>query len=802
MKSPKLSFVLLGFLILAMLGITLLASTLATQATFTQASQEQRHKFGSFMALMSYNLEHNYSRNDEQGIRHNIALSAVQHNIKSVILFNERGVIELSSGSDEPSTAISPQLLAEANKLKMANTRFTPDRQGITALYPIHKNPQERMWLYAKYDLEELTSSIHLQVVQITIICFLATVLLAAVGYRLNRNLLTTPLSQLTTFVTTLSKGDTESHVPKQYWQEFQQLELALENSRKKLQDHTSELKLLAHTFNSEEAIVITDSHYKILRCNPAFEAITGFIEFQVIGQHLKCIISPQQDNIVLEDLWHQVNLNGAWRGELMNRNASHIDYPTSLTISSIRQDQGLVTHYTCMFLDITRQRETEQLVEHQAMYDDLTALPNRRNIMEKLCIALQAANENGHFGALIFIDLDYFKNINDSLGHPIGDKYLSEVAARFSLISNPENTLVSRLGGDEFLVLVKSLGDHLEAAQQLAQAIAKSFSLALNDPITIDHFKLMAGASIGVTVYPQPDQNESASDVLRNADIAMYKAKNQGRGQICFFEKDQIKTSQKRLELQVLLNEAIPQNEFSLRFQPILDTNNQLISAECLIRWNSGTLGFIPPDEFIPLAEDTGMIKTIGDWITNEAFAHLSQWHHQGLLSEKFYLSINVSTRQFDDPAFAQDIEKLANKYQIPPHRITLEITEGLLVKNFSQTKEKLQKIKAMGMKISLDDFGTGYSSLSYIREFPIDILKIDKSFIQNIHEDETTPKLVSAILSLAYHLGVKVVAEGVETADQKTFLDNHQCDLYQGYHLSRPLALPEFLSYMDTAN
>ncbi len=452
---------------------------------------------------------------------------------------------------------------------------------------------------------------------------------------------------------------------------------------------------------------------------------------------------------------------------------------------------EGNVVAFQAIGDDITERKQAEELIEYQATFDVLTDLPNRRLLLDRLAQALARCRRHGHTGALLFIDLDQFKQVNDSLGHPVGDALLQEVSTRLKQKLREEDTS-ARLGGDEFVVLFPEVSDNPEEAAQEAQAGAERIQTELSAPYVVHNQELHITASIGIAMFPMED--ESADDIVKYADTAMYRAKEAGRNTIRFFLPSMQLAAEERLKLQNDLRRAISNEELRLHFQPQVDVSGNMIGAEALLRWQHPQRGLVAPNAFIPVAEETGQILAIGEWVLESAIGQLKAWRNEIAESAFHNLSINVSPRQFRQTDFVLRIERVLGETGVDPNLLTLELTEGMLVENLDDTIGKMRALKRLGLRFSIDDFGTGYSSLAYLRSLPLDEIKIDRSFVQDITTDPSDAGLVDTIITMAEHLGLEVVAEGVETQEQLDFLRAKGCELFQGYYFCRPQSVEDF--------
>ncbi len=553
---------------------------------------------------------------------------------------------------------------------------------------------------------------------------------------------------------------------------------------RKRAED---ELQLASMVYqHSSEAMMITDEKNRIIAINPAFTNITGYSMEEVSGRNPGLLKSGKHDADFYRNLWNEVTARGSWQGEIWNRRKSGDIYPEWMTINSIYNPDGSVHRYVALFSDITDKVRTDELIWRQANFDLLTDLPNRRMFHDRLEQEIKKAHRGNSRLALLFIDLDRFKEINDTLGHQLGDLLLIEAARRVVSCVRESDT-VARLGGDEFTVILSELPDGTQA-EKIAQTILEK--LAAPFPLGSDN--AYVSASIGITFYP--DDALDVEQLLRNADQAMYLAKNAGRNRLGYFTSALQERAQSRLRMLNDLRGALAADQFRLHFQPVVElATGKIVKAEALLRWVHPVRGTVSPMDFIPLAEESGLIVEIGDWVFREAARWVSRW--LSLAPAGFRVCVNKSPVQFQSSEDRID-EWLSHLDSIglSGRHIVIEITEGLLLNADASITEKLLKFRDAGIEVAIDDFGTGYSSLSYLKRLDIDYLKIDKSFVQDIASDANDIALSEAIVMMAHKLGLEVVAEGVETEAQKERLISAGCDYGQGYLFSRPLPAEEF--------
>ena len=564
-----------------------------------------------------------------------------------------------------------------------------------------------------------------------------------------------------------------------------------LEQSYISLAESESQLRLAATTFETHEGILITDRQGNILRVNKAFTEISGYQPEEVIGKNPRIMKSGLHDDAFYEALWHQLATHGKFEGEIWNRRKNGEIFPEWQTITAVKNEQGETTHYVAIFSDITEKKKTESEIHDLAFFDPLTTLANRRMLINQLHNELVIAKRRGTFGSILFLDLDRFKVLNDSLGHHVGDELLIQVAWRLKKVLREED-VPARLGGDEFVILLHANKDTLQQASDQALIVAEKVQAALNQPYLISDFEHHCSPSIGIALFP--DNVHSAVKLLQQADKAMYQSKARGRNTISFFHPSMQEEADARLFLEKELRLAIENQDFILHYQPQTDLQGQTVGAEALIRWEHKDKGLIPPSDFIPIAEETGLILRLGDWVLHEACSQMRIWLDAGF--ELAHVSINVSSKQFRQKDFIDHIAKALSDNRLSPSRLIIELTEGVVIDNIADTVKKMQALKELGVRISIDDFGTGYSSLTYLKRLPLDELKIDQSFVRDIATDFNDAVIIETIINMAHSLRLDVIAEGVETEEQKDYLFNKGCSIFQGYYFSCPLPAADFIA------
>lgn len=549
------------------------------------------------------------------------------------------------------------------------------------------------------------------------------------------------------------------------------------------------ELSIAAIAFESQTGMVVTDPNAIILRVNRAFTTLTGYSAEEALGQTPHLLSSGRHDKAFYQAMWAAVKETGYWQGEIWNRRKNGKIYAEWLTISAVTDSSGNVTHYVGTFSDITQNKEAEAEIHRLAYFDHLTQLPNRRLLQDRLGQSVASAARTGLIGAVLFLDLDNFKSLNDTKGHDAGDELLVEVAQRLRSVVREGDTL-ARLGGDEFVVILEDLGTESEIVALMAKQIAQKILDVLNQPYKFHGFEFHSTASIGISLYRE---RESVEDLLKHADLAMYQAKSDGRNTLRFFDPAMQEVVTSRAAMEKDLRLALEHHQFKLHFQPQVNQEREIIGAEVLLRWQHPDRGLISPNDFISLAEDTGLILPIGQWVLESACAQLRLWAGNAH-TRHLRLAVNVSPRQFRQPDFVALVMRAVSDNAISSDNLKLEITESMLLTNMNETIVKMNELRELGIKFSMDDFGTGFSSLSYLTKLPLQQLKIDQSFVHNIGVKPADATIVQTIIGMAQNLGIDVIAEGVETEDQKLFLEQHGCLQHQGYLFSRPVPCEEF--------
>ncbi|WBS05032.1 EAL domain-containing protein [Pseudoduganella sp. SL102] len=533
------------------------------------------------------------------------------------------------------------------------------------------------------------------------------------------------------------------------------------------------------------DGVVVIGGDGRIVAVNPAFTQITGFTEAEALGRDLSLTRSARHDAAFHQQLWAELVDTGCWQGELWALRKGGEQFLQSLTITAVRDAQGVATHYAGVFSDITLVKENEEKLDHLAHHDSLTELPNRLLFNDRLQHALDRAQRSAEQLALLFIDLDRFKNVNDTLGHHIGDELLKQVAAALSHRLRDGDTL-ARLGGDEFVVLLEGV-----AGEYAVTLVAEKLVAMFEQPFLVAGHELFVTCSIGISLYPHDSTDRNV--LIRNADVAMYQAKARGRNGYRFYAPSMTGEGVERLRLETWLRRSLEKDEMFLNYQPQVEIDTgRLIGVEALVRWNHPELGLVPPVRFIPLAEDSGFISQLGEWVLAQACRQMVRWEAAGLVVPK--IAVNLSVRQFERGTIVRTVGDILRETGLAPHRLQLEVTESLIM-NTGDALQYINGLHALGVSLAIDDFGTGYSSLAYLKQMPVQTLKIDRSFIKDIHEDANDEAIAIAIIQLGKSMNLSVIAEGVETDEQAAFLLRHGCKQAQGYFYSRPVMPDDLL-------
>jgi diguanylate cyclase (GGDEF)-like protein/PAS domain S-box-containing protein len=576
----------------------------------------------------------------------------------------------------------------------------------------------------------------------------------------------------------------------------FNRLQDRIKQQQQSLSSREEQLRVAASVFEGTgEAILICSAGNRIISVNRAFCKMTGYAESELLGQTPDLLKSGQHTRGFYQEMWSSLQNTGQWQGEIWNRRKGGEIYPERITISVLYDEAGKVLRYIAIAADITANKKAENEMNSLAFYDPLTDLPNRRLLLDRLRQALAASARAAKHGALLFIDLDDFKTLNDTLGHDTGDQLLRQVAQRLANCVRDGDT-VARLGGDEFVVMLQDLsGDALEAASQ-AEVVSEKVLAVCSQPYQLGGCTHHGTTSIGIALFS--NHTEGIDELMKRADLAMYQAKAAGRNSLRFFDPDMQAAIMLRVALEADLREAAGKSEFHLYYQTQVDDGGRVTGVEALLRWQHPERGLVSPLQFIPLAEETGLILSVGHWVMETACSQLAAWAAKAEMAH-LTIAVNVSARQFHQHEFVKQVLDVLAQTGANPQRLKLELTESLLVRDIEDVIEKMTALRATGVTFALDDFGTGYSSLSYLKRLPLDQLKIDQGFVRDILTNSNDAAIAKMIVSLADAMGLTVIAEGVETEAQRGFLALQGCRAYQGYLFSHPLPMDRFEAFLQ---
>jgi diguanylate cyclase (GGDEF)-like protein/PAS domain S-box-containing protein len=543
-------------------------------------------------------------------------------------------------------------------------------------------------------------------------------------------------------------------------------------------------MRVAAAAFEAQEGMMVTDARHVILRVNQAFTNITGYSADEAVGKTPRLLRSGHHGQDFYTAMYEALVEGGCWQGEVWNRRKNGEVYPQWLTITAVKDADGHLDNYVSTLSDITFRKEAEDKIKVLAYFDALTGLANRRMLMDRLAHALASSNRSGYFGALLFIDLDRFKNVNDTLGHDYGDVLLQQVAQRISAQVRESDT-VARLGGDEFVVMLEVLTDKRETAADHARVVGEKLLAAIGEPYLIKGVECRSSPSIGITLFM--DHHHTVEEVLRQADLAMYEAKGSGRNGMRFFDPAMDAEVAHRAALENDLRSAIEHQQLELHYQPQVNAQGDTVGVEALVRWPHPVRGRVSPAEFIPIAEESGLILGLGAWVLDEACRQLAVWTDHPQL-RRVTVAVNISARQIQHDDFVAQVRAVVRRHGIEPRRLKLELTESVLISDIQGIADKMMALQLDGIRFALDDFGTGFSSLSYLKRLPLDQLKIDSSFVRDILIDPSDKAIAQMVISLGNSLELEVIAEGVETEEQSAVLAALGCHRYQGYLYGKP--------------
>lgn len=582
-----------------------------------------------------------------------------------------------------------------------------------------------------------------------------------------------------------------------------------LERQQAKLREQFYELSIAAVTFESQEGVIVTDTNNNILKVNRSFTEITGYTTEDAVGNTPAMLHSGRQGKDFYRNMWQILERDRFWSGEIWNRRKNGEIYPEWLAITAVVGVEGKVTNYVGIFSDITERKAMDAEIQHLAFYDPLTKLPNRRLLINRLEQALASTARDHRYGALMFLDMDHFKKLNDVHGHDAGDQLLIEVARRISGCIREQDS-ASRFGGDEFVVMLEGLSGNIEQAALQAEIVAEKIRAALSEVYCLsrrapsgvhdgEEIRHHCTSSIGITLFC--GYVEKIDELLKWTDMAMYHAKNSGRNAIRFFDPAMQAAIESRANFEADMRMALEMGQFKPYYQVQVDSLQRPISAEVLLRWEHPQRGVISPSEFIPLAEETGLVLALGQWVLDAACAQLKSWQFEPGM-RNLQLAVNVSAKQFHQSDFVGQVLAAVARHDINPLMLNLELTESMILEDLDGTILKMRELKEFGVRLSLDDFGTGYSSLSHLKQLPLDQVKIDQSFIRNIVRDRGDKAMVQAIMDLGVNFELEIIVEGIETEEQFKLLKRYGCSQFQGYLFSKALSVGRFEELIKAAD
>jgi diguanylate cyclase (GGDEF)-like protein/PAS domain S-box-containing protein len=660
---------------------------------------------------------------------------------------------------------------------------------GVKRFISVVAMPEDGLVAWVGVPVSEVYAASKARAILIAIFAVFAVILLYFIALVTVRRI-TRPIVELERVAREVQSGNLESRASEQGPEDIASVAHEF-NAMITAQQHSlAELRIAATAFESQESLMITNADGVIQRVNHAFVQTTGYLAEECVGQTPRMFKSGHHDAEFYRNMWQTLLRTGGWQGEIWDRRKNGEIYPKWLSITAVKGADGKVTHYVGSHIDITERKAAELEIQNLAFNDPLTHLPNRRFLVDRLQHVLASSARSGRNGALLFIDLDHFKNLNDSLGHGIGDQLLQQVAERLEACVR-EGDIVARLGGDEFVVILENLSEKtIEAAAQ-TEAVGEKILATLKQPYQLASYEYNSTTSIGAALFN--DNNHTVDELMKQADIAMYQAKKSGRNSLHFFDPQMQAAITNRATLGNELHRAIEGRQFRLYYQIQVDSSFRPIGAEALLRWIHPERGLMYPDEFISLAEETSLILIIGHWVLETACAQIKAWQ-QDPLTRSLVLAVNVSAKQFHQGDFVTQVREVVQRHAIDPARLKLELTESILLENIEGIIVTMSALNDIGVQFSLDDFGTGYSSLQYLKQLPLDQLKIDQSFVRDIAADSSDKAIVSTIIAMAQSLNLDVIAEGVETEEQRQFLMNRNCIHYQGYLFGSPVPIEQF--------
>ena len=732
------------------------------------------------------------------GIQVPLDLTALDPNIPAQFLpakshygfLSEDGVLIWRNLDPDRAIGTRPQSHAAQRATEVRDGEFVSlAMDGVTRFYSVVPMPETGWIAFVGVPASEVYAAAKQRAITATAIALAAMVLLFLFAFAIARRI-ARPVAELEKAAHAVHVGDLGARAavggPRDIVAVAQEFNAMIEAQQRS----DAQLRIAATAFESQEGMMITDANCVILRVNRAFTETSGYAAEEAVGQTTRLLKSGRHDTAFYAKMWESIKRAGNWQGEIWGRRKNGEIYPEWLTITAVKSDEGKVTHYVSTHTDITARKTAEDEIRNLAFYDSLTELPNRRLLLDRLQHALASSARSGRRGAVLLIDLDNFKTLNDTLGHEKGDLLLQQVAQRLASCVREGDT-VARLGGDEFVVMLEGLSESPEEAAAQVETAGEKILATLNQPYLLAGYENHSTPSIGATLFS--GHQNSIEELLKKADLAMYQSKAAGRNTMRFFDPEMQAIVTDRAALEVDLREAVRQQRFILYYQAQVDGDGRLTGAEALVRWQDPQRGLVSPTDFIPLAEETGLILPLGHWVLETACAQLAKWAARPEMAH-LTVAVNISARQFHHKDFVDQVLAVLGSTGANPQRLKLELTESLLVSNVEEVIEKMFALKAEGVGFSLDDFGKGYSSLYYLKRLPLDQLKIDQGFVRDMLIDPNDAAIAKMVVVLAESLGLAVIAEGVEAGAQRDFLAENGCYAYQGYLFGRPLPIDGF--------
>ena len=704
--------------------------------------------------------------------------------------FSEDGILIWRNSDPEGMIGTQPKTDAARRILEVRDGEFeSRGSDGVLRYYSVQPMPETGWIAFVGLPASQVYAAAKQRAMTASVVALIVIFLLILIAILIAR-WISLPVAELESAARAVQGGDYGVRVEVEGPREVEEVALAFNAMVDAQQRSDKQLRIAAIAFESQQGMMITDANSVILQVNRALQESTGYTAEEAMGQTPRLLQSGRHNAAFYAQMWNSIQRTGGWQGEIWNRRKNGEVYPDWLTITAVTSHDGTVTHYVGTHTDITARKVAEDEIKHLAFYDPLTQLPNRRLLMDRLHQALVARARNKRQGALMLIDLDNFKTLNDTLGHEKGDLLLQQVAQRLVTCVREGDT-VARLGGDEFVVMLEDLSEFQEDAAKQGEAVGEKIIATLNQPYLLAGYENRSTPSIGLTLFS--GHHNSIEELMKQADLAMYQSKTAGRNTLRFFDPQMQAAVSDRAAMEVDMRNALSQQQFMLYYQPQVVGDGRMTGAEALLRWQHPRRGLVSPLEFIPIAEETGLILPLGRWVLETACTQLAIWAAQPHMAH-LSLAVNVSAKQLHQANFVDEVLAVLDSSGANPQRLKLELTESLLVSDVENTIVKMTALKARGVGFSLDDFGTGYSSLSYLKRLPLDQLKIDQGFVRDILIDPNDAAISKMVIALAESLGLTVIAEGVEIQAQKDFLASRGCYTYQGYLFSRPLPLHKF--------